>query len=72
MVTRQSIYARIENLRKGGRDISAESHGDPRRMYIYTADHSRLLIGGLTPGEANIWLDGYVDGLWANRQAQDV
>ncbi len=67
MVTRQSIYKRIEELKQNGHDISAESHGEPRKMYIYTADQSRLIIGGLTPHEADVWLDGFVEGLWTRK-----
>ena len=68
MATRQKVYARVDDLQKVGRDIRAESHGDPRRMYFYTADDTRMLIGGLTPAQADLWLDGYTSGLYAQKE----
>jgi hypothetical protein len=70
MITRQKVYDKVAELVKNGHDLHAESHGDPRLMYIYTADQSRLLAGGMTPAQADLWLSGYIDGYYARKVAQ--
>ncbi len=71
MITRQKVYDRIAVLVKNGHNFHAESHGEPRRMYIYTQDESKMLVGGLTPAQVWLWLDAYTTGYYARLRKGD-
>jgi len=67
MITRKDVYSKVVGLQENGHNIGAESHGNPRRIYITSKDQSRNFAGGLTPREAMLWIDGYIEGLWTHQ-----